>query len=87
MRADEVIETCILALCRSRGAGKTTRPSEVTRALEKDEADWRALMPSVRKVAGKLAKQGLIVVTQRGQVVDPEQARGPIRLGANVPPR
>jgi hypothetical protein len=37
-------------------------------------------MPTVRAVAGELRRRGRIVITQRGEAVDPAHARGPIRL-------
>ncbi|WP_259945097.1 DUF3253 domain-containing protein [Jannaschia sp. W003] len=49
-------------------------PSEVARALA---GDWRPLMAQVRRVAGGLAE---VEATQGGAVVDPQAARGPIRL-------
>ena len=38
-------------------------------------------MPAVRGVAAALQGGGAIVVTQKGQPVDPLTAKGPIRLG------
>jgi deoxyribodipyrimidine photolyase-related protein len=77
---DAAIADAILRLCRARGAGKTICPSEVARALGADEAAWRSLMPDVRRVASKLAGQGLIAVTQRGKSVDAATARDAVRL-------
>jgi deoxyribodipyrimidine photolyase-related protein len=76
---DDAIAEMILRLCAQR-SGKTVCPSDVARALTPDESAWRALMPDVRRVAGHLADQGRIAVTQRGAVVDPRVARGAIRL-------
>ena len=73
------IEAAILGLVHARGAGKTVCPSEVARRL--DPSGWRGLMAAVRGAAGRLAGAGLVVVTQRGRVVDPLSATGPIRLG------
>ncbi|MFL4470451.1 DUF3253 domain-containing protein [Tateyamaria armeniaca] len=78
MMDDAAIERAILEAVSVRGAGKTICPSEVARALA---ADWRALMPQVRAVAGHLARSGDIIVTQKGAPVALETARGPIRLG------
>jgi len=50
-------------------------PSEVARDLAED---WRPLLPLVRKVASEMPE---IVATQKGVVVDPTSAKGPIRLG------
>nr|WP_025311944.1 DUF3253 domain-containing protein [Roseibacterium elongatum] len=63
----------LMRLARLRGADKTFCPSEVARELS---ADWRPLMPKVRRVAAGLP----LIATQRGAAVDPVTARGPIRL-------
>ena len=62
-----------------RGAGKTICPSEVARALGGD--DWRDLMAPVRAVAGEMAAEGRIVVSQGGETVKIDEATGPVRLG------
>jgi len=78
------IEATMLDLVQRRGAGKTLCPSEVARAVVGEAADWRDAMPLVREVAARLVDAGRVVVTQRGQPVDPRRAAGPIRLG--LPP-
>jgi hypothetical protein len=78
--ADEAIAAAMLRLASKR-APRTVCPSEVARALAADSR-WRALMPRVRATAGRLVAEGRIVATQRGAVVDPVAARGPIRLRA-----
>lgn len=69
----------ILDLLDKRGAGKTICPSEAARTLGGDDG-FRELMPLVRETAAWMADAGEIEVTQGGEVVDVEQARGPIRL-------
>ncbi|MEM7338374.1 MAG: DUF3253 domain-containing protein [Actinomycetota bacterium] len=44
-----------------------------------DEA-WRALMEPARAAARRLVAEGRVEITQRGQVVDPSRAKGPIRI-------
>ena len=78
MAAPGRIRAEILARVEARGPGRTICPSEVARALAED---WRPLMPGVRAEAARLAAEGRITVTQRGHAVDPETARGPMRLG------
>lgn len=75
----KAIETLILTLVEQRGPGKTICPSEVARAI--DPEDWRPLMAAVRAVAASMAADGRVQVTQRGEVVDINTARGPVRLG------
>jgi hypothetical protein len=72
--SDAEIERTILALLRP---GMTICPSDAARALD---ADFRPLMEPVRRVARAMVARGALEITQRGQVVDPERARGPIRL-------
>jgi hypothetical protein len=75
--SDEAIQTCLMQLVRDRGPNKTICPSEVARSLAPE--NWRDLMPQVRTVGTVLAQSGAIAVMQKGQVVDPESAKGPIR--------
>ena len=44
------------------------------------ERDRDALMERTRRAARRLVAEGRLEITQRGQVVDPTQARGAIRL-------
>ncbi len=80
---DEAIRQCLLQLVSDRGPTKTICPSEVARALDDDH--WRELMPNVRAMGHRLAKAGIITITQKGHVVDPDQARGPIRYRLRSP--
>jgi len=68
----------ILTMLRQRAAGKTICPSEVVRDLYPH--DWRSHMDAVRAAARELVEQGRLEVTQKGQVVDPNEVKGPIRL-------
>lgn len=61
-----------------RAADATICPSEVARAESADE--WRDLMEPVRRAARRLVAQGEVEITQRGSVVDPSTAKGPIRI-------
>ncbi|PSR16773.1 DUF3253 domain-containing protein [filamentous cyanobacterium CCP3] len=73
----DVIRATLLELVAQRGPNQTICPSEVARALNTE--DWRRLMPTVRQVGQQLRAEGRIVVTQKGQPVDPNHASGPIR--------
>ncbi len=70
-------EQQILDLLQARGADKTICPSEV---LLEEQKQNKEIMEAVRSSARLLVSQGLIVFTQKGQVVDPSTAKGPIRL-------
>jgi hypothetical protein len=68
----------ILELLAQRDAGKTICPSEAARAV--GGAEFRGHMDAVRDAARELVAEGEVEVTQRGEVVDLDAARGPIRL-------
>jgi hypothetical protein len=72
-------ERTILDLLARRDPGKTICPSDAARALGGD-VGFRALMGLVRDAARGLAAGGRIEVTQRGEPVDLDGARGPVRL-------
>ncbi|SIS03946.1 DUF3253 domain-containing protein [Williamsia sterculiae] len=76
--SDKRIADTLLDLLDRRSPASSICPSDVARALRDD--DWRALMPAVRRVADRLAADGRCEVTQRGEVVEAESARGPIRI-------
>jgi hypothetical protein len=75
---DRALADAIVALLDRRTAGATICPSEAARRV--DPGGWRALMPDARRVAARLVADGRIEVTQRGAVVDPATATGPVRL-------
>jgi len=76
---DQQLEEAMMALLASRDAGATICPSEAARAVADDDA-WRDLMEPARRAASRLVARGQVVVTQGGEVVDPEMATGPIRI-------
>mgnify|MGYP003659768294 CR=1 FL=1 len=78
MPEDSRIAETLLNLARNHGAEDSFCPSEAARALS--PADWQPLLGRVRKVAGRLQRDGLINVTQCGRAVDALRAKGPIRL-------
>jgi hypothetical protein len=71
--SDADIAAILMQLAHERGRERSFCPSEAARALR---ADWRPLMPEVRRVAATLP----LVATQKGRPVDPVGAKGPIRL-------
>jgi hypothetical protein len=72
------LRAAILELLERRGPGKTICPSDAARAVA--AADFRPLMDTARAAAAELATEGEIEVTQRGEVIDIAQSRGPVRL-------
>lgn len=73
------IEAAARALLRRRGAGKTICPSDIARIVGGEQ--WRKRMQTVRAMALELVQAGALELRQKGKVVRPEYARGPIRLG------
>ena len=76
---DRQIEQIILELLEQRAAQASICPSEAARRLAVGD-DWRALMEPVRMAARRLQRAGRIDITQRGRPVDPDRAKGPVRL-------
>jgi hypothetical protein len=74
----ESIEKAILTMAADRGTDKTICPSEVARAMFGE--NWRSEMQTVRDAAFDLAAQNKVIVTQKGEKVDPENFKGPIRI-------
>lgn len=80
--ADRALEAAILELLAERGRDKTICPSEAAKLVGGAAArrDWESLMEPARSAARRLVAAGEIVITQKGHVVDPATAKGPIRL-------
>lgn len=75
---DRELERAILDLLGQRADGATICPSEAAELVGGD--DWRELMEPARRAARRLVAGGDVVITQRGAVVDPSTAKGPIRI-------
>ena len=78
------IEPVILELLAVRGADKTICPSEVARRMAELAGypeRWQAWLNRTRATAILMAERGSLVISQRGQRVDPANVRGAIRLG------
>lgn len=90
---DAELEQAILHLLGQRTRGAKICPSEAAKAVgghsrsgadeedeDGDKEAWRELMEPSRMAARRLVALGEIVITQKGRVVDPSTAKGPIRL-------
>ena len=75
---DRDLETAIMTLLGQRDVGKTICPSEAARVVGGE--DWEELMEPSRRAARRLVSAQIIEITQKGRVVDPSTAKGPIRL-------
>lgn len=85
--ADEALEKALMQWLLKLPKGKSMCPSELARELEPEEEKWRALMEPIRMAARRLYHKGLVRVLQRGEDVDPDSARGAIRLSATRGPK
>lgn len=77
---DGRLEAELMALLGERGESKTVCPSELARRLASDETAWRRLMEPIRMAARRLHHRGYLEILQGGRMVDPDSAKGPIRL-------
>jgi len=75
---DRALEAAIQSLLALRARDATICPSEAARAVGGE--NWRDLMERSRRAARRLVAQGLVEITQKGRVVDPSTAKGPIRI-------
>lgn len=75
---DRALERAIVSLLAGRAGRATICPSEAARAVGGE--DWRPLMEPARAAARRLVAAGQVEMTQRGAVVDPSTARGPVRI-------
>jgi len=76
---DRELEQTTLSLLSARAATATICPSEVARTVGTEES-WRSLMEPARRAARRLVAAGRVEITQGGRVVDPSNAKGPIRI-------
>lgn len=76
--SDQDLERTILELLDERRGRGTICPSEAARRMAPE--DWRPLLEPVRRAARRLVANGRLEILQGGRVVDPDTARGAIRL-------
>ncbi|MDQ0727495.1 DUF3253 domain-containing protein [Microbacterium sp. W4I20] len=74
---EERAAAAMRALTRKRSESSIC-PSDVARAIGGES--WRSRMDDVRRVAADLAARDEVVVTQKGEPVRIEEARGPVRI-------
>ena len=77
MEANRISEA-IIKRATERSPDKSVCPSEIARELF--PADWRKHMEEVRTAAIELHHQGKVVITQKGEPVDPTNIEGPVRI-------
>jgi hypothetical protein len=86
---DDELASAITTLLDARAHDATICPSEAARLVACDTDDqgegWRELMEPARAAARRLVATGDVEIVQRGRVVDPSTARGPIRIRRRAP--
>lgn len=75
----ERLAAAMRALLRHRAPTSTICPSDAARVVAGDR--FRSVMDEARRVAGRLREAGVVRTMQRGEDVDPLEARGPLRIG------
>ena len=75
---DRSLEAMIIHLLQQRSRTATICPSEAARQVRPEQ--WSDLMDDTRCAARRLVARGAIDIVQKGVVVDPSTAKGPIRL-------
>jgi hypothetical protein len=73
---DAAIQQAILQLLGERRG--SICPSEAARLV--DPVGWRQRMDAVRATAARMAAEGTIRWTQRGEPQSPDAVRGPVRF-------
>ncbi|MCX2574563.1 DUF3253 domain-containing protein [Pedobacter sandarakinus] len=68
----------ILSTAAQRGPEKTTCPSEIARMLFPE--NWRMHMKEVLQTAIDLHRDGKVEITQKGETVDVDHIKGPVRI-------
>lgn len=75
---DRALEQAIIELLAQRNAGATICPSEAARRVDAERMS--ELMEATRRAARRLEAAGKLDIVQKGRIVDPSTAKGPIRL-------
>lgn len=76
--SDTAVYETILAMCAAAGEDDSIRPEDVAMTLYPE--NWQSLLKRVRLFAKQLAEDGLVFILRKGKPVDPEDAKGLIRL-------
>ena len=77
---DAEVGALVLSLLDSRAAGATLCPSEVARALAKEDGEWRMAMPRVHAAVDRLLHKELIRLSWKGERL--ESRSGPYRIAS-----
>ena len=76
--ADAVVRETILQMCREAGVASSVKPEAIAQAIYPEK--WQRMLKRVRLMGKQMAVAGDLVILRKGQSVDPEEAKGLIRL-------
>jgi hypothetical protein len=74
------LEAELLAMLDQGGSGTSICPSELARRLRLDDSAWCEVLERIRMAARRLHRRGELEIVQSANSVDPDRARGPIRV-------
>ena len=83
----KVDDPVVIAILDALSSGKALTFQDVARAIAKDRKKpkdgpnlWRRYMNAVKQQAVHLAKSGRIEITRKGEVVDPRDFKGIVKI-------
>ncbi len=76
--ADDLVRETILQMCREQGLTGSVKPEAIAQAIYPEK--WQRMLKRVRLMAKQMAQVGDLLILRKGQPVDPEAAKGLIRL-------
>ncbi|HSH02847.1 MAG TPA: DUF3253 domain-containing protein [Anaerolineae bacterium] len=76
--SDEEVRYTLLTMCAEAGLEGKVRPEDVAMAILTDQ--WQTLLSRLRLMCKQQAIAGYIEILRKGEVADPEDFKGVIRL-------
>ena len=76
--ADALVRETILQMCREAGLTGSVKPEVIAQTIYPEK--WQRMLKRVRLMAKQMAVAGDLLILRKGQPVDPEEAKGLIRL-------
>jgi hypothetical protein len=76
--SDEEVRETILAMCRTAGPEDSVRPEDIARKILPEH--WQTLLKRVRLMSKQLAVVGQLTILRKGELADPKEFKGLIRL-------
>ncbi|MCB8946170.1 MAG: DUF3253 domain-containing protein [Ardenticatenaceae bacterium] len=76
--ADTVVRATILEMCREAGLDGSVKPEAIAQAVYPEK--WQTMLKRVRLMAKQMALAGDLVILRKGELADPEEVKGLIRL-------